>query len=690
MQGCNRGSVFLVVVLVSVLGGMAMASEDHPFGISDMLAMDRLGGPQVSPDGSTVVFTRRTTDLEADRGRTDLWRVGTDGSGLARWTADPASDYQARWSAGGDLYFLSSRGGSSQVWKMPAVGGEAQAVTDLPLDVGSFAIVPGATRLIVSMDVFVDCDTLACTVNRLAARESNPASGQSYDQLFVRHWDGWKDGRRSHLFSVRLDDDGASVPADLMRGMDADTPTRPFGGPEDYTVSPDGKAVVFSARDVGVEESWSTDFDLYQVAIDGSHEPTNLTESNPAWDAAPVFSPDGSSLAYLAMARPGFEADRFRVILRDSKTGNTRVLAEDWDRSPGSMAWSRDGKRLLISAANVGQRSLFALNPAGGDPVILIEQGSVHGFGDAGDSGIVYSMSHLSGPAEIYRRDSEGKSSRLTTINDARLALARMGSAEQFAFRGWNDEKVYAYALTPADFDPAKKYPIAFLVHGGPQGSFGNSFHYRWNPQAYAGAGYAVVMVDFHGSTGYGQAFTDSITGDWGGKPLVDLQKGLAAALTRFPWMDGDNVCALGASYGGYMMNWIAGKWSDRFKCLVNHDGVFDTRAMYYETEELWFPEWENGGTPWEVPQNFEEFNPARFVDNWRTPMLVIHGALDYRVPESQGLGAFTALQRRGVPSKLLFYPDENHWVLRPSNSEQWHETVLDWLQRWTRNAETP
>jgi dipeptidyl aminopeptidase/acylaminoacyl peptidase len=259
-----------------------------------------------------------------------------------------------------------------------------------------------------------------------------------------------------------------------------------------------------------------------------------------------------------------------------------------------------------------------------------------------------------------------------------------MGRPEQFTFAGWNDEIVHGWVVEPADFDPERSYPVAFLIHGGPQGSFSNNFHYRWNPQAYAGAGYAVVMVDFHGSVGYGQAFTDSIRGDWGGKPLVDLQKGLAAALERYPWLDDDRVCALGASFGGYMVNWIAGNWPERFRCLVNHDGNLDERLAYFDTEELWFPERDHGGTPWDNPEGYEKQNPVNYVKHWKTPMLVVHGARDYRVVDTQGISTFTALQRRGIPSKLVYFPDENHWVLKPHNSIFWHETVLGWLDRWT------
>jgi dipeptidyl aminopeptidase/acylaminoacyl peptidase len=673
----------LLLGLVLVPAVFAADEETHPFSVHDMLAMDRISDPQVSPDGTWIVFGRRTTDLEANKDRTDLWLVGTDGEGLRRLTSHEAGDSNARWAPDGrSVFFLSSRTESSQVWRIPIDGGEAQQVSDLPLDVTSLAVSPDGKRLALSLEVFVDCDTPACTRERLDELDERKTSARVYEALFIRHWDFWKDGRRSHLFVMPA----AGGPAvDVMRGMDADCPSKPFGGPEEYTFTPDSDGLVFSARDVGLEEAWSTDFDLYLVDADGEPSPRNLTEANEAWDTQPIFSPDGKTLACLAMHEPGYESDRLRIVVRAWPDGEPRVLTEDWDRSPSGIAWSSDGRSILANASNLGHRSLFAVDAASGKVRTIVEKGGVRSMAPAGQH-IVFAMNHLRSPVELYSVRPDGTDVRsVTTINADKLAAARMGQPEQFTFKGWNDETVHAWVVQPADFDPEKKYPLAFLIHGGPQGSFSNGFHYRWNPQAYAGAGFASVMVDFHGSTGYGQAFTDSIQGDWGGKPLVDLQKGLAAALERYPWIDGDRVCALGASFGGYMVNWIAGNWPERFRCLVNHDGNLDERLAYYDTEELWFPERDHMGTPWDNPEGYEKHNPVNFVGNWKTPMLVIHGALDYRVVETQGMSTFTALQRLGIPSKFIYFPDENHWVLKPHNSIFWHEQVLDWLERWTR-----
>ncbi|MCB9853305.1 MAG: S9 family peptidase [Phycisphaerales bacterium] len=663
---------------------LSFAEDTHPFGVRDMLAMDRVGDPHVSPDGAYVVFTLRSTDLEADKGRTDLWLAATDGSMIKQLTTDPAADVNPRWSAdGSEIFFLSSRSGSMQVWRLPMSGGEARQVTKEPLDVGNLVVAPSGKHIAYTMEVFPELKSVKDTVDRLDEIAKQKQTGRVYDKLFFRHWDTWKDGRRSHIFVRKLDSDDESI--DIMRGMDADAPSKPFGGPEEITFTPQGYGIVFACRDEGREEAWSVNFDLFTASIDGSSRPKRLTKQNKAWDTTPVFSPDGETLAYLAMSRAGFEADRFRIVLRDWRTGSERVLTDEWDRSPSEIAWAPDAATIYTSAGNLGQNSIFAIDVETGRVKTIVEQGSNGGI-NVIDKRLLFSRDTLKSPAELFTIARDGSDEKpVTQINKEKVAAARMGDYEQFTFKGWNGEQVHGYVVKPVDFSVSRKYPIAFLIHGGPQGSFGNHFHYRWNPQAYAGAGYAAVMIDFHGSTGYGQAFTDSIRNDWGGKPLEDLKKGLDAALDKYDWLDGRRVSALGASYGGYMINWIAGNWSDRFRCLVNHDGNLCERLAYFDTEELWFPEWEHGGAPWENPDGYEKHNPLNFVKNWKTPMLVIHGGMDYRVVDTQGMSTFTALQRRGIPSKFLYFPDENHWVLKPSNSIQWHETVIEWLDQWTK-----
>jgi dipeptidyl aminopeptidase/acylaminoacyl peptidase len=678
------------------------ADDAKPFTVQDLVRLDRISDPAVSPDGKRLSYTLRTTDMEANKGRTSIWLLNSlkHNPTAVRLTDLAASANSSAWSADGAfLYFLSNRSGSSQVWRVDtrrvdarhldtehgAVPPEAQQITNLPLDVGSFRLSPKGDRLLVSMDVFIDCKDLACTQQRLDTLAHSPAHGVLYDKLFVRHWDTWSDGRRSQLFSIALDATGLAngTPLNLSAGLDGDVPGKPFGGREDFAFSPDGRQVAFSIRVMPVGEPWSTNFDIYLVPATGG-TPKNLTADNPAWDGQPAFSPNGSQLAYVAMDRPGFEADRFHLVLLDLQSGTKKPLTQKWDRSISSFAWASDGKSLFATTDHLGQHPLWSIDAATGRTAAITGDGEVESF-DVGAKQIFFAHSTLGAPADLYSVGfNGGKATQLTHVNQEVLAHRKLSAYEQFNFPGWHDENVFGYVMKPVDFKPDGKYPVAFVVHGGPQGSMGNLWHWRWNAQTLAGAGYAVVMIDFHGSTGYGQAFTDSISTDWGGKPLQDLQLGLAAALKQYPWLDSDRMCALGGSYGGYMMNWIAGQWPDRFKCIVTHDGIFDTRAMYYSTEELWFAEWENGGPEYTNPAGYTKYNPVDYVSKWKTPTLVIHSQQDFRVPDTQGISVFTALQRRGIPSELLYFPDENHWVLKPANSIQWYDTTIAWMNRWT------
>ncbi|RYF02872.1 MAG: S9 family peptidase [Oxalobacteraceae bacterium] len=692
-------AVALAVVATAATG--ATTAAPRGFTVEDLVAMERVGAPAVSPDGARIVYTVRSTDLAKNKSHTDLYMVDlrTPGAAPQRLTADAASSTDPEWSAAGDaVYFLSSRSGSSQVWRVAATpganpgasDGTATKVTDLPLDVDAFRVSPSGDRLALSMAVFRNCADLACTAARMAAREKDKSTGKVYDRLFVRHWDTWADGRNAVLYSVPLDRSGkagaAGTAVSLSGALDGDVPSKPFGDREEFRFSPDGKNVVFSVRIAGKTEAWSTNFDLYTVPAAGGQAPRNLTADNPAWDTKGVFAPDGRTLAYLAMARPGFEADRYQIMLLDVASGKKRKLAADWDRSPGTLQWAQDGKSLVVDAEDIGQHRLFSIDAASGTVTPLTGQGSIGAFDLRGDT-LAYTQANLSAGAQLFsmKLGAAAKPTQLTALNTERLAGVRWGEAEQFSFKGANGDTVHGYVMKPWNYEAGKKYPVAFLVHGGPQGSFGNGWSYRWNPQTYAGAGYTAVFIDFHGSTGYGQKFTDAISGDWGGKPLEDLQKGLAAAVAKYPWLDRARACALGASYGGYMMNWIEGNWPDGFKCLVNHDGVFDTRGMAYATEEQWFTDWENGGPYFSFPEKHERFNPVLHVNKWKTPMLVVQGDLDFRIPTAQGLSTFTALQRRGIDSKLLVFPDENHWVLKPANSVLWHHTVIDWLDQYLK-----
>ncbi len=573
--------------------------------------------------------------------------VGEGGASEVQWAPD-----------GSGFYFLSSRGegGSTQVWKADAMGKAASQVTSLPLDVITYKVAPDGKGLAVSMAVFPEYSDkdLKRTVERMAIAKATKSSGMVYDKLFIRQWDTWADGTQQHLFYVDLTAPAQAVP--LMDAFNGNVPSKPFGDNNDFSFAADGRSVFFSARVAGPKEPWSTNFDLYQVSVSGG-APKNLTAGNPAWDAEPLPSKDGKFLAYKAMKRPGFEADRFDLMVLELATGKISSLAADWDRSVGQMAWSNDGKSLLVSADDLGRHRLFRIDVKTSKVTQLSKEGSINAWKET-PKGMVFLRSGLHGPAQLYMAKPKAAfidqgATVLTQVN-ASLKDKKFGAFEQFSFAGWNNETVYGYVLKPANYTEGKKYPVAFLIHGGPQGSFGDGWSYRWNPQTYAGEGYAVVMIDFHGSTGYGQAFTDAITQHWGDRPLEDLQKGLAHALKQYSFLDGDRVAGLGASYGGYMVNWIAGNWPSAFKALVSHCGIFDTRAMGYSTEELWFTDWENEGSVFDKPTNYDTFNPMLHMEKWQVPMLVIHGDMDFRVPITQGIGSFTACQSKGIPSKYL------------------------------------
>lgn len=683
----NLRSALLPLCLLAALPSLAAA---RGLDVRDLQKLDRVSSPVLSPDGSTVVFAKRIVDADVVKASSSLWVRNL----LTRDMAPPKRLTPEGWNVnspsfspdGKTVYFLSAKSGTQQLYAMPLVGGAPRQLTAFALDVASYKLSPDGTRVLFSTDTFADCKAdFACTKKRLDDTAAKKSSGVVYDGLFVRHWDTWADGRRSRLFVAALPEGKAkpvSSATSLTDRLDGDAPSKPFGGADEYTWSPDGASVVAAIRVAGKGEAWSTNFDLYRLAADGSSAPVNLTASNPAWDTGPVFSADGKTLFYRAMKRPGFEADRFGLMAMDLATKQVREIAPSWDRSADGIVVSKDGATIYTTAQDVGQHPLFAVDVASGTAKPVVAEGSISAFDIAGDT-LAFTRNTLKTGDQLFTSTLAGAPLRaITPSAQDVLKDVNFGDFEQFNFTGWNNETVHGYVVKPHDYVEGQKYPVAFLIHGGPQGSFGNGWSYRWNPQTYAGQGYAVVMIDFHGSTGYGQAFTDAISQHWGDRPLEDLQKGWAAARQKYAFLDGGKACALGASYGGYMINWIAGNWNEPWKCLVNHDGVFDTRSMGYVTEELWFTEWENGGTPFDKPENYEKFNPVNHVAKWRVPMLVVQGEKDYRVPVDQGLSTFTALQRKGIESKLLYFPDENHWVLKPQNSILWHDTVNAWLKQ--------
>jgi dipeptidyl aminopeptidase/acylaminoacyl peptidase len=673
--------------LALLLAWSTSALAERGFQVRDLATLDRYSSPTLSHDGRKLVFAKRVVDYDANKPSTSLWIEDL----FARDAAPPVQLTPKGWNVNSPafspdnrtVYFLSAKSGSSQLYAMPAAGGAPKQLTAFPVDVDAFLLSPDGQRVAIAAGAFADCGSdLACTKNKLDGDGKSKASGVVHDHLFIRHWDTWADGRINRLFVVSLDGKDAAKTATLV-GSDliADVPSKPFGDMTDVAWAPDGKSLVASARLSNGDEPHSTNFDLYRFNADGSGTAKNLTAANPAWDATPVFSADGRTLYYRAMKRPGFEADRMALMAMDLATGATHEIDPKWDRSANGITVSEDGKTIYTTAENMGEQPLFAVDIATGGVTEVVGDGTVSAF-DLQSGTLAFSRNSMKTGDELFTGGIDGAPVRAITPSAGEmLPDVKFGDYEQFHFKGWNGDTVYGYVVKPWNYQEGKTYPVAFLIHGGPQGSFGNGWSYRWNPQTYAGQGYAVVMVDFHGSTGYGQAFEDAISQHWGDRPLEDLQKGWKAALTQYPFLDGDKACALGASYGGFMAYWIAGNWQQPWKCIVAHDGVFDNRMMGYATEELWFSEWENGGTPWANPEGYEKFNPIRHVKDWTVPMLVVHSQLDYRIPVEQGIAAFTALQRKGIESKFLYFPDENHWVLKPQNSVMWHDTVNAWLK---------
>ena len=668
----------LLAAAAAALAASPLAAR--PMTATDMHSMHRLGAPEVSRDGRYAVFTISDTDWSKNRRNNTLHLLDLRRPGAVPQSIKNAEKgHDAVFGPDGALWFLMPVGERDQLYRMP-IGGKPLQVSNFTGDVGGFRIAPSGDRVVVWADRDLRCADLNC-----AGLPPKPktGSGRTYDQLFVRHWDTWAEpGVRSRLFGFAVAGGklvGSGVP--LTGSLVGDTPSKPFGGAEEIAFSPDGRAVYFTLREAGRIEAKSTNLDVFQVPSDGSSPPVNLTDANDATDTLPAVSPDGRTLAYVAMARPTYESDRQVLQLRDLATGQTRALAQNWDRSIGSVEWSSDGRSIFVTAGDTLEEPVFRVDVRSGRVTRLTGDGHYGNVRALPDGAALATMNSIMAPDDIYRIDAGGRVTKLTDVNRTLLAQLDPVTFQKFNFKGANGDTVWGWTLKPV---MNRTLPIAFLVHGGPQGSFSNSWSYRWNPRVFVSPGYAAVSVDFHGSTGYGQAFTDAINRNWGGWPLEDLQKGLAYITARDPQLETGNACALGGSYGGYMMNWIEGRWPDRFKCIVQHDGVFDARAMAYETEELWFDEWEHGGHAYyEAPAEFERWNPVNYVQNWKTPQLVITSEKDFRIPYTQGIAAFTALQRRGIPSRLLIFPDENHWVLKPKNSVQWYDEVFGWMGRY-------
>src|SRR3984885_6171378 len=738
----------------------AFTQAKHPFTFEDMMKLKRVGEPEVSPDGKWVIFSVVDVDLEANTKTPHLWIIPTAG-GEEREIISAQDADRPRWAPNGKRFaFLSTKEGGAQVWSadFDGMAGTVTGVhrlTAMPTEAGGELWSPGGTYLLFTSDVYPECDAPApnsspegnaeqvCNARKLKEAAESKVKGQIFTHLLYRHWNAYKEGKRTHIFiagpcGVSGTSNGAArtecpaeYPLDLTPG-NYDAPVFSLGGQDDYAFSPDGQEICYASNH-DKNPAASTNNDLWIVPVNVGADASsaqvlaktkNITADNPASDTSPLYSPDGRYIAYRAQQRPGYESDRFRLMLYNRKTGEKKNLTEKLDSWVGSFAWAPDSKTIFYATEQAGTAQFLALRasenftfnpndllhpPAGyvGGPIATTASHGVIGQGEgvAVESGydddpaltpdgqqILFTRMSISAPVEIFRTPTSAiaswqpKPQQLTHFNEDLLSQIVMSQLEWFYFTGAHNDKVEGFLVKPPNFDAGKKYPLKFIVHGGPEVPMGDEWSYRWNAELFAASGYVVIMINFHGSPGYGQKFIDSINGDWGGAPFEDLMKGLDYAEKTYPFIDKDRECALGASYGGYMANWVLGH-TDRFKCLVSHDGMFNAESAWGTTEELWFNDWEFKGTPYDNRAGYQKWSPHQYAKNFKTPTLVIHGQHDYRLDVSQGFDLFTTLQMEGVPSKMLYFPDEGHWVQKPQNSQLWYKTVNDWVDQWTKEG---
>jgi dipeptidyl aminopeptidase/acylaminoacyl peptidase len=716
----------------------AVVQAKHPFTFEDMMKLKRVGEPAVSPDGKWVIFSVVDVDLEANTKTPHIWIVPTAGGQETEIIADQDGD-RPRWAPDGKRFaFLSAKKGGSQVWIADFDGASGRVtatheLTDIVTEASGELWSPDGKNILFTSDVYPNCtfdDRGEANCNKLTldAAQRGKVKALIFDHLLYRHWNAYKEGKRTHIFVVEVPRGNAdrtivthilSPPRDLTPD-DYDAPVFSLGGQDNYAFSPDGQEICYTSNH-DKNPADSTNNDLWIVPVGGGPA-KNITADNPASDSTPLYSPDGRYIAYRAQQRPGYESDRFRLMLYDRKTGEKKKFTPDYrDTWIGTYVWSPDSRKIYFvdtddEAQKQGQNVIWStelasdqikvVNSDTGRPTgtkIQVDERITRGYDDdltfsVDGKVLLFTRMSIASPTEIYKivlpkkidPYDLPKGEQLTRLNDAVLSQVAMSQLESFWFTGAHSDKVQGFLVKPPNFDASKKYPVKFLIHGGPQGAWGDDWSYRWNAELFAAptsatsSGYVVIMINFHGSTGYGQKFIDAINGDWGGAPFEDLMKGLDYAEKTYPFIDKNRECALGASYGGYMINWILGH-SDRFQCLVSHDGMFNAESAWGTTEELWFNDWEFSGTPYDNRASYEKWSPHQYAKNFKTPTLVIHGQRDYRLDVSEGFQLFTTLQMEGVPSKMLYFPDEGHWVGKPQNSQLWYKTVNDWVDQWTK-----
>ena len=729
-------SFFAALLLLPTLVLAQTPSQKRPFTFEDMMKLKRVGAPVPSPDGKWVVFDCVDVDLDANTRISHLWIVPASGPAAAgrRLNPTPNHEERPRFSPDGKrLSWTSKATDPTQIWMCDfdsgsgVLVGKPHQVTDISTGADGGIWSPDGKNIVFVSAVYPDCKDDACNKQRDEELKKSKVKAKIFSRLFYRHWSAFTEFKRSHLFAISADAVAAGLwpapspsgtshgtlatgerlqknePRDLTPG-DHDVPPFNLGGQDMYAISPDGQEVAYTSN-IDEVEATSTNNEIFVVPMSGPATAGKKISTSPGADTTPLYSPDGKYLAWRSQARAGFEADKWRLFVQDRQSGKTRDVTDKFDRSVGSFAWAKfrwnpdeeDLDELFFTAEDHGDAPIFTLTPEHVDDqpgkIAQLHADDLTFIGRT----LFFSRMSIGAPNEIWKIEwpqqlirgatviAKYEPAPVTHMSDALLSQIDMQPLKSFTFKGANDEEVQGFMVKPPGFDANKKYPLKFLIHGGPQGAWGNEWTYCWNAELFAASGnYVVVMINFHGSTGYGQKFTDSISGDWGGKPYVDLMKGLDYVEKTYPFIDKNREAALGASYGGYMANWILGH-TNRFKCIVSHDGMFNTESAYGTTEELWFPEWEFKGPLWKNREMYQKFSPHLFADKFKTPTLVVHGQNDYRLDVSEGFQLFTSLQRLGIPSKMLYFPDEGHWVLKPQNSGLWYKTVNDWVDQWCK-----
>jgi dipeptidyl aminopeptidase/acylaminoacyl peptidase len=666
----------LVIVLGLILSAKPAFPQKRTITAEDLWNIRRVGKFSLSPDGQWIAYTVTQYNMEKNWGQTDLYLISTMGGTSIQLTTHPGDDWNPQWNPDGTLLaFISDRNGTPQIHIISLKGGEAKCLSDIPAGVNDFIWSPDGKHVAFTSRIIPDTDK-----NKLQSENRSPqVKARIIDKLLYRHWNHWLDNRRSHVFVMPVN--GEKI-WDITPG-NFDSPPVSLGSSQDFTFSPDGKEIAF-VRNTEKVIATSTNNDIFVVSYKGGT--IRKITKNRANDNHPVYSPDGQYLAFRSMSRPGFEADQYDLMLYNRKTGRLRNLTSEFDLDIGEIVWEPSSKFIYFTSPDQGRRVIFHVDIKKEKIKGLLHSGTNSNLCISPDENYLYiRRTLLNLPVEIFRCNWNGEDLfQLTYSNTFILNQLEMNAVTDFWFPSFDGKIIHGLLLKPPFFDPAKRYPAIFLIHGGPQGAWEDEFHYRWNAQMFASRGYVVIMINPRGSKGYGQTFCDAVTQNWGGVSYRDLMTGFDYVLKKYPFIMEDKTAAAGASYGGYMVNWIAGH-TDRFRCLVSHDGLFDLFSFYGATEELWFPEWEFGGNPYENPKQYDKWSPLKYAKNFVTPTLVIHGEKDYRTPVDQGLQMFTALQKMNVPSRLLYFPDEGHFVTKPQNARLWWNTVLDWIDQWTK-----